>query len=237
MSYDFALFIPDYDVDGIAVGSRYLPENKHLMERYNMEGVPDPSAAGPLADIAEAINSQVQELEENGVLLSSDIALEGGRMLPIPVTYPSAEVAKNWLSELAVNNSLGLIDASSNLVITFGDEDPRFETITAYLSIPGFSRRGLPSLLEYVRDMLDENHFVILQRKDADQNYIQTIVDEDARQPDAWHVVPMTSISPSMLIQRMRSWNYLTSGWMGAQNSRNMGGKIWVSLNNEYFCH
>lgn len=188
MSYDFALFIPDYGVDGIAVGSRYLPENKHLMERYNMEDVPDPSAAGPLADIAEAMNSQVQELEENGVLLSSDIALEGGRMLPIPVTYPSAEVAKNWLSELAVNNSLGLIDASSNLVITFGDEDPRFETITAYLSIPGFSRRGLPSLLEYVRDMLDENHFVILQRKDADQNYIQTIVDEDAKQPDAWHV-------------------------------------------------
>ena len=130
----------------------------------------------------------MQELEENGVLLSSDIALEGGRMLPIPVTYPSAEVAKTWLSELAVNNSLGLIDASSNLVITFGDEDPRFETVTAYLSIPGFSRRGLPSLLEYVRDMLDENHFVILQRKDADQHYIQTIVDEDARQPDAWHV-------------------------------------------------
>ena len=63
-----------------------------------------------------------------------------------------------------------------------------FETITAYLSIPGFSRRGLPGLLEYVRDMLDENHFVILQRKDADQNYIQTIVDEDAKQPDAWHV-------------------------------------------------
>ena len=24
MSYDFALFIPDYDVDGIAVGSPYL---------------------------------------------------------------------------------------------------------------------------------------------------------------------------------------------------------------------
>ena len=43
MSYDFALFIPDYDVDGIAVGSRYLPANKHLMERYNMEDVPDPS--------------------------------------------------------------------------------------------------------------------------------------------------------------------------------------------------
>ena len=41
MSYDFALFIPDYDVDGIAVGSRYLPENKHLMERYNMGDVSD----------------------------------------------------------------------------------------------------------------------------------------------------------------------------------------------------
>ena len=46
MSYDFALFIPDYDVDGIAVGSRYLPANKHLMERYNMEDVPDPSVRG-----------------------------------------------------------------------------------------------------------------------------------------------------------------------------------------------
>ena len=82
MSYDFALFIPDYDADGVAVGSRYLPENKHLMERYNMEDVPDPSAAGPLADIAEAMNSQMQELEENGVLLSSDVALEGAVCFP-----------------------------------------------------------------------------------------------------------------------------------------------------------
>ena len=188
MSYDFALFIPDRDAGGVAAGSRYLPANKRLVERYNIEGVPNPSAVGPLADIAEAMNSQRQELEQHGVLLSSGIAPEGDRMLPIPVTYPSAETARNWLSEIAVNNSLGLLDASSNLVIAFGDEDPQFETMTAQWSIPGFSRRGLPSLLEYVQDVLAQDHFVILQRKDVDQHYIQTIVDEESSQPDAWHV-------------------------------------------------
>lgn len=163
MTYDFYLFEPDRDDTGAIVPySRRLSGNPTLVARFQRESA---ATSDALERAAEVIREKI-----------SDVNTNYDRTVVVPVAYGKETHTEPWLREVAITHGLGLA-SDGDLVIYYGDEDPRFKIRTSWWSKPAASRSGILADLKWVELEAPNNQFFVLSSTGGGNNFIQCITD------------------------------------------------------------
>lgn len=160
MTYDFYLFEPDRDDTGAIVHySRRLSGNPTLVARFQRES----------AATTDAIEQATEVIREK----ISDVNTNYDRTVVVPVAYGKETHIEPWLREVAIAHGLGLA-SDGDLVICYGDEDPRFKIEGPWLSKPAASRSGILADLKWIEQEAPNNQFLILWRVGDGESFVQS---------------------------------------------------------------
>lgn len=179
MSYDFSLFVPDRTPDGaIDISSRHLAQDQKLTARRTAPMVSTPE----IETVASLINHDVAQLADLRPPIEIEtVVIDGDRTIGVQATEETAVAARYYLMKLALQHGLGLIDEAEEVVLLYGDEDPRFELVTSAAEVPAVSPTGLGHLCDFILDTETVNRYFIVADVNAEQRYVQTrLYDEEA---------------------------------------------------------